>query len=56
METQILMPTKLDSGNSWKMSIWKTEEIEQEHQDGSCKDRLIVLEVNKTDSDFDIVI
>jgi len=55
METHILMSTKLDSVNSWKMSIWKTEEMEEQHQDVSCKDRLIGLEVNETDSDFDIV-
>lgn len=54
-ETHILMPTKLDSVNSWKMSIWKTEEMEEQHQDVSCKDKLIGLEVNETDSDFDIV-
>jgi len=37
------------------MSIWKTEQMEEQHQDSSCKDRLIGLEVNETDSDFDIV-
>jgi hypothetical protein len=29
METHILMPTILDSVNAWKMSIWKTEEMEE---------------------------
>lgn len=55
LETHFLMPTKLNSVHSWKMSIWKTEEMEEQHQDVSGKDRLIGLEVNDSDSDFDIV-
>jgi len=55
METHFLMPTKLDSVNFWKMFIWKTEEMEEQHQDVSGKDRLLGLEVNENDSDFDAV-
>lgn len=47
------MPTKLDSVNFWKMFIWKIEEMEEQQQDVSGKDRLLGLEVNETDSDFD---
>jgi len=52
-ETHFLMPTKLDSVNFWKMFIWKIEEMEEQQQDVSGKDRLLGLEVNETDSDFD---
>jgi len=41
--------------NAWRMSVWNTEEMEEQHQDVSGKDRLIGLEVNETDSDFDTV-
>jgi len=54
-ETPFLMPTKLESVNSWRMCVWNTEEMEEQHQDVSGKDRLIGLEVNETDSDFDTV-